>query len=72
MAEEDREFAEAYANGDYARLRKRFFNPLLDLQTLLGHASLDTTLRYLKYLAERQQATHMPGDSWIESYLGAA
>ncbi|MDP5182248.1 hypothetical protein QOZ88_06330 [Blastococcus sp. BMG 814] len=69
MAKEDREFAEAYANGDFARLRKRFFNPLLDLQKLLGHASLDTTLRYLKYLTERQPAVHMPGDSWTESYL---
>lgn len=70
LAESDREFADGYAQGDIARLRHRFFNPLLEIKALLGHSNLDTTLRYIHHLMQEKQATAMPGNSWIESYLG--
>lgn len=70
IADEDREVAIHRANGDAARLRRRFANPLLSLKQVLGHRSLDTTLIYLRYVTEREDHTIIEEPSWIEHFLG--
>lgn len=71
VAEEDEQLAVLRANGDAARIRRRFANPLLTLKQLLGHRSLDTTMIYLRYLTERQDQSMIDEPSWIEHYLAA-
>ncbi|TCJ21642.1 site-specific integrase [Nocardioides jejuensis] len=55
---------------DTAMLRRRYQNPLLRVQRLLGHKNLETTLLYLQYLVQESQAAIPQGDSWIEHFLG--
>lgn len=70
IAEHDRDFALAAMQGDHAALRRRHMNPLVRMMRLLGHRRLDTTLLYIDYLMREQQTAFMPGDSWIESFVG--
>lgn len=55
---------------DTAMIRRRFMNPLIEVQNLLGHRSMDTTLIYLNVLMNESQATIPFGDSWIEAFIG--
>lgn len=70
IAEHDRDVAHAAAKGDYAALRRRHMNPLVRMMRLLGHRRLDTTLLYIDYIMREEQTAFMPGDSWVESFLG--
>jgi integrase len=71
LQDEDRDFAMLRANGDAARIRRRYANPLLSLKQRLGHKSLDTTLIYLRYLTERASQSSIEEASWIEHYLAS-
>lgn len=71
IAEHDRDFALAASQGDHAALRRRHMNPLVRMMRLLGHRRLDTTLLYIDYLMREEQTAFMPGDSWIESFIGS-
>lgn len=71
VADEDHQLALLLANGDAARIRRRYANPLLALKQRLGHKSLDTTMIYLRYLTERQDQSVIDEPSWIEHYLAA-
>jgi integrase len=70
IAEHDRDFANAAAQGDHAALRRRHMNPLVRMMRLLGHRRLETTLLYIDYLMREEQTSFMPADSWIESFMG--
>jgi integrase len=71
IAEHDRDFANAAVQGDHAALRRRHMNPLVRMMRLLGHRRLNTTLLYIDYLMREEQTSFMPGDSWIESFIGS-
>lgn len=57
---------------DTAMIRRRYMNPLLRVQRLLGHRSLDTTLLYLQFLTQESHAQIPEADSWIERFLDDA
>lgn len=50
-------------------IRRRYYNPLLRVQALLGHRSLDTTMRYLQVLMQESRSVIPGGDSWTEAFL---
>lgn len=54
---------------DTAMIRRRYYNPLLRVQALLGHRSLDTTMRYLQVLMQESRSVIPGGDSWTEAFL---
>jgi integrase len=79
IACDDADFARAIQGADAAQLRRRHFNPLLRIKSILGHRSLNTTLLYINYMCREElyinymcredETRQMPADSWIESFI---
>ena len=58
---------QAIASDDERKLRRFFMNPLTELRERLGHAQMDTTLRYLTVLKQEDPVRHTPWTSWADA-----
>jgi len=61
----------AAQHGDLERIKRFLTNPLMDLQNLLGHRQMDTTLAYLREVAQRDPLVELAHTSWTDAFLSS-